>query len=68
MDKILTYYDSLNLKIHFYILNLEKLNLRNLKDIGKFCLIKNFFIDLTKWTLKFMHIHKSYIFFFYFPK
>lgn len=34
MDKILTYYESLYLKIQFYILNLEKLNLCNLKDIN----------------------------------
>lgn len=41
MDKTLTYYGSLYLKIQFCILNLEKLNLHKLKDLGKkFYLLK----------------------------
>lgn len=52
MDKTLTYYESLYLKIQFCILNLEKWNLYNLTDFGKkFALMKNFINVFNKMNI-----------------
>lgn len=62
MDKTLTYYESLYLKIQFCILNLEKCNLHNLKDLGKmFGLMKNFINIFNKMN---MYMHKLQCFLF----
>lgn len=55
MDKTLTYYESLYLKIQFCVLNLEKWNLHNLKDLSKkFGLMKNFINVFNKMNI-YMH-------------
>lgn len=65
-DGILTCGKRLYLKIQFLHFNLEKVNLRDLRHVGKECGAKQnvlFEKVLTKWTLHFTHAHKLTCFF-----